>query len=115
MGEVNIVMRGKSYGISCDDGQEERVAHMAQFVDSRLRDIERAGAAANDAHLLVLTSLVLADEIHELRHVMQNMVPADGTEPVQRVSEEQERRIADTIVTLANKINGISEKLQNVA
>jgi cell division protein ZapA len=115
MGEVNITIKGKSYGIACDDGQEHRVAHMGQYVDGRLREIASAGAASSDAHLLVLTSLVLADEIHELRNVLQYMVPADGSQPVQRVTENDERLIVESINHLTQKINNISQRLEAAA
>ena len=112
MGHVNITIRGKSYGIACDDGQEDRVRHMGQFIDARLQDIAGAGAATSDSHLLVLTSLLMADEIHELRNAMQYMVPADGSAPVQRVSEEEERQIIETIGVFTQKLNQITQQLQ---
>lgn len=67
MAEVNLAINGRSYGIACDDGQEKRVRDLGYYVDQRMKEISRAGAANNDAHLLVLTALMLADEIFELR------------------------------------------------
>ena len=67
MAEVNLSINGRNYGIACDDGQEKRVKELGYYVDQRIKEIARAGAANNDAHLLVLTALMLADEIYELR------------------------------------------------
>ncbi len=67
MAEVNLSINGRSYGIACDDGQEKRVRDLGHYVDQRIKEVARAGAANNDAHLLVLTTLMLADEIYELR------------------------------------------------
>ena len=66
MAEVTLSINGRDYGISCDDGQEQRVQDLGMYVDSRLRDIAKAGAASNESHLLVLTSIMLADEIFDL-------------------------------------------------
>ena len=111
MGEVNLSLNGKNYGVACDDGQEARVADLGRYVDARLREIATAGAASNDSHLLVLTALVLADEIYELRAALQN----GGIQVPQRVSEEDERQIIEAIHHLALRIDTVAERLQKVA
>ncbi len=67
MADVNITINGRIYEIGCDQGQEGRVVDLASYVDQKLQSIARSGAAYNDAHLLVLTALVLADEVFEAR------------------------------------------------
>ena len=67
MAEVTIYINGRSYDIACDNGQEGRIVDLAAYIDQRLQQISRTGAAYNDAHLTVLTSLVLADELFEGR------------------------------------------------
>lgn len=67
MGEVTITINGHSYGIFCDNGQEQRVVDLSNHVDRKMRDIARAGAANNESHLLVLTAIMLADEAFDLR------------------------------------------------
>jgi cell division protein ZapA len=120
MGEVSLAIHGKSYGVACDDGQEPRVAHLGKYVDARLREIAVAGAASNESHLLVLTAIVLADEIHELREAMRHMKPVNGNaQPVQQVvqqgmSKEDEREIATAIEHLAARINSMAAKFQEV-
>lgn len=42
MAEVNLSIYGKSYGIACDDGQEDRVLELGGYVDARLREIATA-------------------------------------------------------------------------
>ena len=65
MADVTISINGRNYDISCDKGQESHVADLASYVDQRLRQVASSGAAYNDAHLLVITSLLLADELYE--------------------------------------------------
>ena len=115
MAEVSLSIHGKSYGIACDDGQENRVIEVGQYVDNRARDIASAGAASNENHLLVLTALVLADEVKELRDTLVN-AQANGAAPQQVVnqglSETEERRIIDSIEQLANRIDSVASKLR---
>jgi len=102
MGEVNLVINGRNYGISCDDGQEGRVAELGKYVDSRLKAISQAGAASNEAHLLVLTALVLADEVFEAKQ-------GGGGDSA---SSENEEVVAEAIGQLAERINIIADKMQ---
>lgn len=54
MAEVTLEINGRNYGITCEDGQEQRVKDLGVYVDSRLKEITKAGAASNDMHLMVL-------------------------------------------------------------
>lgn len=118
MAEVNLAIHGKSYGIACDDGQEDRVLEVGRYVDHRARDIAHAGAASNETHLLVLTALVLADEIKELqenlkKHVAataQNNIPA----PQQATSLPEEQQICDIIGQLTTRLDSVAERLSSM-
>lgn len=111
MAEVSVVIHGKPYGISCDDGQERRVQELAKYVDARLREIASAGAASNESHLLVLTALVLSDEIFDARQT--KAVPA--TERYQdRLTEDDEEMIVEAINHLAARIDSVAERLQKI-
>jgi cell division protein ZapA len=114
MGEVVLSIQGKSYTIACDDGQEKRVAALGKYVDARLRDIAKVGAATSEAHLLVLTAIVLADEIDELREAISTIKPAKTRETPQRVTEEDEREIIEAINHLATRIDSVANRLQKI-
>lgn len=115
MAEISITINGRSYGIACDDGQEKRVRELASYVDARLREIARAGAASNESHLLVLTSIILADEIAEARS------GGPGSRPVQQapisgisMTEDEEEAIVSAIDLLAARIDSIASNLQKM-
>lgn len=113
MGEVKLSIHGKSYDIACDDGQEPRVAALGRYVDQRLKEIAAAGAAVSDSHLLVLTAIVLADEIHELRVALQETSEAHNR--AQREVSGQEREIVDAINHMVLRINSVTERLQKAS
>jgi len=121
MGEVNLAIHGKSYGVACDNGHEDRVTHLGKYVDSRLREIAAAGAASNESHLLVLTAIVLADEVHELREMMKQQQASVANGSTQQIptdnggmSDEDERQIVAAIDHLAGRINSVATRLQEV-
>jgi len=117
MGEVNLTIHGKPYSIACDAGQEQRVAEMGRYVDSHLRDIASAGGATNESHLLVLTALVLADEVHDLRENLRRAQRATQQAPSTRsksVADEEEHEILNAIEHLASRIETVAERIQKL-
>lgn len=109
MAEVKITINGRTFGISCEDGQERRVSELARYVDTRLREIAKAGAASNESHLLVLASLMLSDEVFDLRENVARL-----SEQVQNseVNLEDDAMMAATIDQLAERIERIAHRIQ---
>jgi cell division protein ZapA len=112
MAEISITINGRNYGIACDDGQEKRVQELARYVDTRLKEIARAGAASNESHLLVLTSIILADEIADMKAqgIPMSHQPAVGV----AITEEEETAIVSAIDLLAARIDAIAGNLQKL-
>ena len=108
MSEVNLSINGRNYGIACDDGQEKRLKDLGYYVDQRMKEIARAGAANNDAHLLVLTALMLADEVYDLREEM-----ADLSSQVRDSDDirEDEIMVSRAIDHLAERIDLIAGRI----
>lgn len=114
MAEISITINGRNYGIACDDGQEKRVTDLARYVDMRLREIARAGAATNESHLLVLTSIILADEIADMK-AHGGMAPAVAPSNVGvKMSDDDEEAIVSAIDLLAARIDQIAGSLQKL-
>ena len=66
MGQVTININGRDYNIACDDGQESHLIKLSEFVDKRLKELVTAVGQVGDARLLVMTSLLLADELSDV-------------------------------------------------
>ena len=112
MAEITLTINGRNFGIACDDGQEQRVMELGHYVDSRLKDIARAGAASNESHLLVLTALMLADEIFDLRDSVSEL---GGQAQDSQVMQQDELVIAQAIDHLADRIETIASRIQQKA
>lgn len=114
MAEITLRINGRGYSMTCDDGQEQRLIDLSNFVNSRLNDIAAAGAATSEAHLLVLTALVMADEVFDLRNEvlqMQEEIKFLQAQPAVPASREDETLIAQAIDHLANRIEAISSRI----
>lgn len=111
MAEVNISINGRVYEIACDNGQEGRVVDLATYIDHKLQQIARSGAAYNDAHLMVLTALVLADELFETRaHASEIEMPVAPAQAA--ATKEDEQALVSALEKLAKRIDSIATRVQ---
>jgi cell division protein ZapA len=115
--EVTIYINGRSYDISCDNGQEGRIVDLAAYIDQRLQQVSRSGAAYNDAHLTVLTALVLADELFEAREQI-NAIPrtpraTQAAAPVAApaVNKEEEAAVLKVLEQITKRIEGVASRV----
>lgn len=114
MAEVSISINGRIYEISCDAGQESRVVDLASYIDQKLQKIARSGAAYNDAHLLVLTALVLADELFEAHTPQQTqaVVPVSQETQASGISKDDEKALLGLLEKMTKRIDGIAARVQ---
>ena len=123
MAEVSIALNGRPYEISCDDGQEGRIVDLGTYIDHRLQQIARSGGAYNDTHLMVLATLVIADELFEAKEALRAQTAAatasgrqaqlqTRAQPGLLESKEDEKALARVLDQLAKRIEGIAAKVQ---
>lgn len=68
MAILNIQINGRAHQIACDDGQEAHLHALAQEIDKTVQELSTAmGGKASDSTLLALNSLMLLDELKELK------------------------------------------------
>ena len=67
MAQVEITINSQSYRIACEDGQEQRLRDLAQMVDAHVTDLVGQVGQVGHSRLLVMASLVVADELLDLR------------------------------------------------
>lgn len=63
MGQATITINGRTYRLKCRDGEEERLLALADLVSRRVDSLAGEFAAAGDGRLLLMTALMLADEL----------------------------------------------------
>lgn len=111
MSEVTLKINNRGYSLACDNGQEQRLVDLAHYVDGHLQNIAKAGAATNEAHLLVLTSLVLADEIYELRDTVAQL----KDESSKQVNNDHSIRSNEDDILIAEAIDHLAGKIEHIA
>ena len=65
MGQVTVTINGRNYEIACDDDQESQLVRLAAFIDKKVAALVSSVGQVGDTRLLVMASLLLADEVSE--------------------------------------------------
>jgi len=65
MPELTVTINGREYQVACDDGQEEHLSKLARYVDTKMGELVEAVGQIGDARLLVMTGLLIADELSD--------------------------------------------------
>ena len=63
MAQVNVTVNGRQYSIGCNDGEEEHIAYLADYVDNRLKELVDSVGQVGEARLLLMTALLVADDL----------------------------------------------------
>lgn len=108
MAQIEITINDRAFKVGCEDGQEARLRELANYVDNKVRGLVRQMGGGSDLHLMVLTSLLLADEVFDL---MEAPGRADTDEETAD-STVLESETATEVETLAHRIEGIAADLE---
>lgn len=106
MGQVTVRVGGYSHPVSCEDGQEAHLVTLASEVDKRVNSIRAMGGQFGESRLLLLASLLLADEVHDLKVAVAQ---AKAGQPVTTAVEDP--KLAERIARIAERIEGIAQNL----
>lgn len=64
MAQVTLRVNGYNYLVGCEDGQERHLEAMAETIQRRIDSVKAIGQHG-EARLLLLASLLLADDLHD--------------------------------------------------
>ncbi len=92
MAQVTIRINGYAYTVGCEDGQEAHLEQMAAEIEQRITSIKAIGGQSGEARLLMLASLLLADELHDLR-AARDATPAAAVAPEPKQDAEKRSKL----------------------
>lgn len=104
MGQVTVTINGRNYEIACDDDQERQLVRLAAFIDKKVANLVSSVGQVGDTRLLVMASLLLADEVSEAYDEVANMRAGGAKAAGDRVSK-----------ALINGIDSLVERIEDIA
>jgi cell division protein ZapA len=102
MAQVTVRINGYAYTLGCEDGQEGHLQAMAAQVEQRIEGIKAMGGQNGEAKLLVLASLLMADELHDLKAATSGAKPAG----------EELHEVAHNLQLLAGRAEAIAASVE---
>ena len=67
MANVNIKFNNKDYLLSCDDGQEESLKKLTEFLDNKYTELKDKLGNIGENKLLLITTIKLIDDYFDLK------------------------------------------------
>ena len=105
MAQITVTINGRGYPVACSDGEEQRITELARYIDAKVKGFAQELGQIGEARLLVLTALVLADELAEAQDGARG--PHGGNGAVR-----EDAKVLSGIENLAMRIEAVAAKLE---
>ena len=66
MANINIKFNNKDYLLSCEDGQEENLKELADYLDTKYNELKKNLGNIGESKLLLITAIKMVDEYFDL-------------------------------------------------
>ncbi len=66
MANINIKFNNKDYLLSCDDGQEENLKKLANYLDLKYNELKKDLGSIGENKLLLITAIKMVDDYFDL-------------------------------------------------
>ena len=93
MSIVKVKIINRDYQLACNDGAEQKLLDLVGKLDDRIQDNARKFKGANEAMLMLLTSIMLEDKLQDF--------------------QRQNQALQDRLDNMANEISSQIDKLAN--
>ncbi|MDE0173574.1 MAG: cell division protein ZapA [Defluviicoccus sp.] len=112
MPEVDVTINGRNYLVACEAGEEERLSELAAYIDDRVETLVSSLGQIGDNRLLVMTCLMIADELAEAYAALSEagLATPEQDEPKSAI-EDARKSVAARIQDAAVRIETIAEEV----
>jgi cell division protein ZapA len=112
---ISVVVNGRSYAVTCDDGEEQHVLQLAAEVDRRVGQLVAGIGQVGQERLLLLASLLLTDELTDKpRHRTDGVADEPTSVAADDVVGEELRTLARRIETMAQRLQSAPPEIAPV-
>ncbi|MBV8850799.1 MAG: cell division protein ZapA [Methylobacteriaceae bacterium] len=120
MAQVVVTIAGRTYRMACDDGEEERLEHLAREFDARIGGLRTSFGEIGDQRIIVMAALTLADELAEAQRqigdLKNQLGEAEGvTRSREAHSTQRQDRVTSALSEAAQRIERIAQKMRDVS
>lgn len=102
---ANVIVRfnHQDYHLACQDGEGERLSKLAEYVNDKASGIAQAMGAVSDIRLLLMTAILLADELDDAR---------DGKPMALKDESDDAEQMVHTLAHTLKRIEDITRQVE---
>lgn len=108
MAEVTLDIGGRSYDVTCRDGEEEHLRDIAKLVDACAAKARAAVGGVNEVRQLLFAALLLADELNDIRTTGVVKPAADDS----IAAAVPDAAVVAAIERLASRVESFADRLE---
>ena len=108
MGQVSLMINGRPFAVTCDDGQEARICRLAEYVDAKVGEFVKDIGQVGEARLLLLAALVIADELADANEALRSQ---HGSGPGAE-AETAVDAAAKSVHNMARRVEALAARLE---
>ncbi|GLQ20765.1 cell division protein ZapA [Algimonas porphyrae] len=119
MGKVSLNINGRSYGLGCETGEEERLMRLGQRLDARVAEMANQFGQIGDLRLLVMAGITLLDEMDDPKGNVDAQVNARlgslraEADDALKAKASAEVKAAESLMSAAQRIERLAERLSD--
>src|SRR5262245_768373 len=110
MGQVTVVLNGRTYRLECGEGEESHLIALAAYLATHVEDMKRKFGQVGDDRLILMASLLVTDELWELRREMEAMKATLAAARRDRSVADESAKSAKA--DLAGRIEAVADRLE---
>ncbi|WP_457798858.1 cell division protein ZapA [Methylocystis sp. S23] len=120
MAAVIVSIAGRTYRLSCDDGEEPRLEQLARYVEGKILAMKDGFKEIGEQRIVVMAALAIADEATDARGKAQAMEMDNAAlraelDSVKKAAAALEERVAHAVEDAARRIEELNTELQKPA
>jgi cell division protein ZapA len=110
MGQVSVVLNGRTYRLECGEGEESHLIALTEYLGTHVEDMKRKFGQVGDDRLILMASLLITDELWELKREMEQLKSALAVARRDRSVADESAKSAKT--DLAQRIDAVADRLE---
>jgi cell division protein ZapA len=112
MGEVSVTLNGRAYRLECGAGDEPHLIELAEYLGSHVDTMRQKFGQVGDDRLILMASLVVADELWELRRQIQEtkVVVAEAN----RGKSAADQTVKAMQVEITARVSAVADRLDRL-
>jgi len=110
---VNVMVNGRAYTLACDEGEEDHLKELATHVDEKVRELLGDVGQVGDQRLLLMASLLIADEHHETIARLEES--SKQLEELQAANAALAEQLDQSDAVVAETLESAARRLEDVA